>query len=659
MTTSFNLLKNWLINNKYGIAFFAEILSLMVVCLILVSLLSCANYSHTTSDKDSGPWPKDYLMQSRKIRQTQQNAGSKLLEEFYAAIKRGDKSFTIEPGTYRLSGSFKFTSLNNFVLDGQGSTFIFIEDSTGKVPRLNDCYNVTINGMLMDHTTCAAFEMNDCRNITIRNLTIDWDPVRFTQGKILEVDRENRTVLFKPDNGYEVTYKDLKYNKGTWRLFVFDDKGDFADYQVRNAAVSVDPGGYPFEKTDENGCYRFGLTSPNKKFYSPDQQGVSVGATVAICCRQGSNLFYMGDCGPVRIENIISYCTPYRMALGDGGEGPITFRNVQNIRRPGTNRLLSTGSDAFIITAMRNGPILENCKMEGICDDFISVSSFLIPVYIQTSPVELIVKDFHLNGDLHPVLHCLEYGSCKFIADLKVKSVSGPEDFIVPEGWGSNWTIPLFWKRGKGLNPGDTVRILRVELDKPFNLPQKGMFFSSESAVSAGTVIRNCTFERGMARGLNINTTDALIEGNFIRNCIESAILMSCEVVYWGGGRTAKNIVIRNNTFMGTNGRAISFPYSGTIQIGSENDLETAEWISNITIENNKFIRPGGSGIAINGARNVKIFANKFEECGNLPWHGSGRQPDQYGIPVAIYRGELIEQKNNIKINSGLYSLEQ
>ena len=45
--------------------------------------------------------------------------------------------------------------------------------------------------------------------------------------------------------------------------------------------------------------------------------------------------------------------------------------------------------------------------------------------------------------------------------------------------------------------------------------------------------------------------------------------------------------------------------------------------------------------------------------CGNLPWHGKGRQPEKYGIPVAVYAGEGIEQKDNQALHTGLYSLDQ
>jgi hypothetical protein len=90
-----------------------------------------------------------------------------------------------------------------------------------------------------------------------------------------------------------------------------------------------------------------------------------------------------------------------------------------------------------------------------------------------------------------------------------------------------------------------------------------------------------------------------------------------------------------------------------------EGDVAQTEWVEDVRVENNTILRPGGSAVAINGGRNIQILNNSFQECGNLPWHGLGRQPEKYGIPVAVYAAEQIDQKDNRSIRTGLYSLEQ
>jgi hypothetical protein len=320
--------------------------------------------------------------------------------------------------------------------------------------------------------------------------------------------------------------------------------------------------------------------------------------------------------------------------------------------------MLSAGCDGFLIGMMRHGPTIENCQLDGLADDFVNVYSLLLPVYAQVSPTELLVANFPLNGDPTPVLHFVTYGTWRFLDDCKVKSVSAAQQYTLPDGWSRGWTMPKRW-RGTGFTAGDKVQVLRVVLEKPLSIPPEGVAFSSESCVNAGTVVRGCNFRHGAVRGILLQFKDGLIEDNTIHNTLESALLLQCEPSYWGSAITPRNIVIRGNTLTDTNGRSISHVYSGAIQMGVEGDSKLAEWVSNVTIENNRILRPGGSAIAINGARNVKIIGNRFEQCGNLPWHGKGRQPEKYGIPVAVYAGEGIEQKDNQASHTGLYSLDQ
>jgi hypothetical protein len=628
------------------------ILRIMLVCLPVIAMLSCTQSDISSKKDKKGPWPKEYLSWSKKQIDDQRIKGEKLLSDFESALKRGDKSFVIEPGTYRVSKGFYFTDITDFTLDGQNSLILFDVDTSLK----------------------GGFDIARCNNLSIKNMRVDWTKVFYTQGLIQSVDRESHSVLYKPDEGYDDLYNDHRYGlgknirgdgaEGTWRIFTFDEKGDFAPFQVRNSARAFNPDEKPFAKADSNGRYRLVITPPNTKWYGPDQQGLTPGTKVAISSRQGTDLFTLSDCGPVTIENITCHGTPYRVVVSWGGEGPLTIRNLQNFRHPETDRLLTSGADAILVLAMNKGPVVENCKLEGITDDFFNVGGINYLVYAQTGPSEFLVRTFPLNGDTVPVLRFLTLGDWKFYKENKIRKISGIENYIVPKGWGKEYTPP---RRADGITPGDTVKVFRITLENPMTLPAKGLFFSSESAVCRGLTVRNCDLRRNMARGFLIHSRDVLIENNYLYNSLESAFILASEPTFWGECYSARNVTLRNNTIMETNRRAISFPtiyqkihYSGAIVMGVEHDpLTTGEWVDGVTIENNTIIRPGGSAVSIQGARNITISGNTFEECGNLPWHGRGRQPEKYGIPVAVYAGENIIEKNNIVRFAGLYSLDQ
>ena len=47
-----------------------------------------------------------------------------------------------------------------------------------------------------------AVRLSDCRNVTVKNLTVDYDPLPFTQGVITSVSPDSRVVEFTIDKGY-------------------------------------------------------------------------------------------------------------------------------------------------------------------------------------------------------------------------------------------------------------------------------------------------------------------------------------------------------------------------------------------------------------------------------------------------------------------------
>jgi hypothetical protein len=230
----------------------------------------------------------------------------------------------------------------------------------------------------------------------------------------------------------------------------------------------------------------------------------------------------------------------------------------------------------------------------------------------------------------------------------------------VDPGW-SRLQLPRTWGdlRRAVAAGGKPVEAVRVVLDRPLPMPPEGMSFTALSAISRGTVVRNNSFRTGIARGLLLQSHDITVENNRFANILESAMVLGSEPNWWASAVNSRRVTIRGNHFEDTNLRSISQPYSGAIEIWVEGDVKATEWVEDVLIEKNTFVRPGGSAISIHGARNVRILDNEFRESGNLPWHGLGRQPEKYGLPVAVYAGEAIEQRGNRAIHTGIFALEQ
>lgn len=85
---------------------------------------------------------------------------------------------TLNQGTYRLDSSIIIKDAKHFVLDGNGSVFIF-----------TNCDN-------------GGFEMIGCSNVTLKNFTIDFDPLPFTQGTVVDIAANETWFDVYIDKGY-------------------------------------------------------------------------------------------------------------------------------------------------------------------------------------------------------------------------------------------------------------------------------------------------------------------------------------------------------------------------------------------------------------------------------------------------------------------------
>lgn len=514
--------------------------------VLLVLGMTCGN------SLAAGPWPEEIGAWTSQEKETQRAAGRQLQADLAAALKRGEQQFAIPPGNYRFAAGFLpdgwyalvLAKLQGFTLDGRGANF-FVE-------------------WRPDGHSLGAILVQDCTEITIRGVTIDWDPVPFTQGKIVRTFPDQGEFLWKPDPGYETIPPSMKcphaeqnplggglrsylYDPGTRRLL---------PYQVR---MSLKTPGQPasYNHPEADGSYRLGTGRPNgTKSYTPEQMGLGVGATVLSHHRGSGTAFWIWNSTRVTVEDVLVYSSPNMIVKAKHGGGQHVFRRLQALRRPGTDRLAVSNADGFQISHLRRGPVIEDCRLEGIGDDFINI------------------------GDI------------------------------------------------------------------------------ADDDAHSGGIVRGNDFQVGAARGVLARASNLLIENNRILNTLEAGIAMT-------ESGAIQHVTIRGNHVEDTCLRSISgvglCPYTTTAAVEMwGRDPATDPLKSEILIEGNTIVRPSGSAVTVINARNVIVRGNTFQECGSRPWHGKGRQPEQYGLPVAIYSGaEAVTVTDNKVIATGLYALEQ
>lgn len=318
----------------------------------------------------AGPWPEEIARWSEAEKTTQRAAGANLQAELADAIKNGKTQYTIPPGNYRFAQPFPgskgaailFNGVKEFTLDGKGANF-FVE-------WLPSGYALT-----------AILILNGSSHITVRGITIDWDPVPFTQGRIVKTfkDKPNE-VLFKPDAGWTIPpvmklpHDKLPPDGGGMRSYLWDPSTKKLLPQVR--MTLMDPSHESsYTHPEPDGSYRlsFGNSPNGSASYRAEQIGLHLGATIVSHYRGPGTAFWIWDAGPVTIEDVTIYSSPNIVIKGKKGEGGYVFRRIQAIRRPGTDRLMVSNADGFQLNQFRRGPLVEDCVFEGIGDDFINL----------------------------------------------------------------------------------------------------------------------------------------------------------------------------------------------------------------------------------------------------------------------------------------------
>lgn len=104
-------------------------------------------------------------------------AGADWNETIQPLLSGKVKHLKLEKKTYRTDRRTTISGLSDVTIDGNGATLLMSSK---------------------DH----IFKIEDCTNLTIRNLTLDFDPMIFTQVRITRVSVDGRAIEFEVEKGF-------------------------------------------------------------------------------------------------------------------------------------------------------------------------------------------------------------------------------------------------------------------------------------------------------------------------------------------------------------------------------------------------------------------------------------------------------------------------
>jgi hypothetical protein len=500
------------------------------------------------------------------------------------AKKRGEPPRAVlhleKNATYNIKRPIQVAQLDFLEIDGRGAKIV----------------NTTLQSTL---------HMKSCSHVTVRDLSVDYDPLPFTQGTIAAFDPTARHITVRVDRGYPDDAKFL----ATIRHGFFDvmDRG----------TKSLKAGARSFLSPASVERLGNGLIKANLQWSAndcgPGQLPVAVGDVVTICASY-SHAIVVEDSVSISFIGFNLYASPGMGILENAGRGGMVLQRVAIVpgpKPPGAtaDRLISTNSDGTHFIAVERGPSIDGCTFANTSDDAVNVHGFYFFVVEKTGARSYRVSpkwDVGLvAGD--DVGSC-ENGSFRSLGQTKLVQLKRKQ---IPE---LKDKIAQVWKGKSPTTLPDTVYEIELQGDLPLKI---GDALTSLSRIGAGTKISNCSFHA--CGRVMVKSPDSSIEGNQFSYSRGVAIHAGSDIGFWAESSFARNLTIRNNRFThsitGANNLFADSDALGSIYIGMTPPLEAKGFQKNfenrnVTIEGNKIDDSYIYAIFVTNTDGVKIIGN-------------------------------------------------
>ena len=461
---------------------------------------------------------------------------------------------------------------------------------------LNSTDGLTIDGNGAHFTVrsprCGFMNLRACKDTIIKDMTIDYDPIPWTEGEIVAVDI--------PGNSVDVKIRESA-PKPEAPNFIETDFCYLIDPQVPGRIKTGAPNHCYSKKITKlsDGVYRFAL-----KYKIPRPDTYQVGDRFVYLARTGcGGLFGITLCDNVSFIDIISYASPaghYAGALSSR----INVLGCKALIKEG--RWKGGNADFLHLQQNRIGPWMEGCAVEGISDD--SVVIYTRPLFLKdlsSDGTAKFVKAAKFDGTKHmplsegevrggDTLGFFDTEAGEYIAQATVEKVLSKDSFKL-----------------KNITPEDAdIRVLgegRIPL-QIFNLN-----------ITRDFVIKNNAFRNSRRYGIYWKGSNGIISGNSFEGLSNEAISVHNESRA-PNGPTCRNLYIVGNKIKdcgfesGYNGKfsaASISVHSDSTSYGMTNSDSSHR---DVLIKDNYVEGWNGRAIYARNVQNLTLSGNKVGE---------------------------------------------
>lgn len=493
--------------------------------------------------------------------------------------QKGQNVIEIPRGTYTLdvknNGAYKFHNLTDVRINGNGSTVI--------------CNNQE-----------QALSFYNCVRVELHDLTIDYDPLCFTQGEVVATADDGSWFDIVIDAGYPLTGIEA-------------DRVQFYDPSTRllkRNSITTYSGNYSEFK--QTGDRRF--RAVKRGTWSAGEQ---VGDLVVLDVKSekknvGVHTIMLNKCYSMKLENVTvygsncfsifekeGYANQYRNCVVDRGPMPEGIKP----------RLRSGNADGIHSSQARKGPTVTGCKIGHNGDDCIIVCSRSFPigsVDAAAGTIDLVTRETHPVFRRGDRIVIVGYdGKRKGTVQLVSVTPFTPSE-----------------EQRQAVIDGYAALLSKASYKLGFRLKVKGLGFEAgpgdvifnADAVGSGFHIRDNEVGNVRSRGILIKGIDGVVEANRIAGCAMEGILMSPEIEWMGGGFSS-NVRIVGNTidecmFERTNPRILPGALS-IFYITGDAQVPPAGAFVNITVQSNKITNSPYPAIVAASVEGLKIAGNE------------------------------------------------
>ncbi|CAN5779214.1 hypothetical protein BH09VER1_BH09VER1_17530 [soil metagenome] len=477
------------------------------------------------------------------------------------AIARGDKQMKLPLGMVRLDDTLRITGARDFELLGEGTTLVM------SVPK-------------------EILSIDQCANFRIKGVTIDYDPLPFTQGTVTAVSKDNMEFEFEIHEGYP----DLKPDMQAGVARHFFDK----DTRLWKAG------------TNSFAAPKLEIVSPRKgraifSKYSGPQAGVVVGDLICFDRRMlglGSGIAIHGCPGTVEFEDVKVHASPALAFVGRACEGQVVLRRVKIERGPRPanatqDRLLSTNADGVNFAYCRTGPLVENCDFSFMGDDSVNLHGPFLEIIRVISPGEILAgkpggaNDFYEHIKKGDAVEIVGGTAFEKLGEVPFQSISKA---VVGDNVTAEETKDLKDPMGKP----NAFTVFRLTFGKGADFTKAGQWLNFPALNCPNFTIKDSYFHDHRARGLRIMASNGVITNNRFERIARAAVQLGPELSHWREAGWVENVTISNNTlkdigfskdFTGANCYA-----PGAISVCAATDAKSPPYPQgneNITIDSN------------------------------------------------------------------------